>query len=121
MAGDTVIGALRVVLGADTATFEDGLKGADARLHAFAAGAAKAGAAIGVALVAAGTAIAVGVKRTIDEADNLGKMAQKIGVPVAELSKLKHAADLSDVSMQTLSTSLGKLSKNMVEAAAKPT
>lgn len=120
-AGNAVIGALRVVLGADTASFEDGLKSAGVRLSTFGANIAKAGLAATAAFTAAATAIGVGVKRTIDEADNLGKTAQKIGIPVEELSKLKLAAQLADVSLEQLSTGVGKLSRTMVEAAAKPT
>lgn len=120
MAGSAVIGALRVVLGADTAAFESGLKGAQSKMDSFGSGMAKAGVAIGVAMAAAATALAVSIKHAVDEADKLGKMAQKIGVPVEELSALKHAADLSGVGIEALGTSMGKLAKTMVEAAAKP-
>lgn len=111
------IGALRVVLGADTAQFEDGLRHAQSRLSAFGSNVAKAGAALGVALAAAGAAIGVAVKHAVDEADKLGKTAQKIGIPVEELSRLKHAADLSDVSLEALGKSVGILSKNMSAVA----
>jgi ribosomal protein L12E/L44/L45/RPP1/RPP2 len=121
MAGNAVIGALRVVLGADSAALEKGLQDAQGKLAAFAAGVAKAGAIAATAFVAAGTAVGVAVNHAINQADQLGKAAQKIGVPVEELSALKFAAELSDVSMETLTKSLGKLSKAMVEAAAKPT
>jgi hypothetical protein len=121
MAGNAIVGALRVVLGADTAAFESGLKSAQSKMDSFGAGMAKAGAAIGVAMAAAAASLAVSIKHAVDEADKLGKMAQKVGVPVEELSALKHAADLSGVSLEALGTGLGKLSKAMVEAAAKPT
>jgi hypothetical protein len=62
-------------------------------------------------------ALGVAVKSAIDDADKLGKMAQKVGLPVEELSKLKHAADLSGVSLESLGTSMGKLNKNMIEVA----
>ncbi|MET4315876.1 phage tail tape measure protein [Bradyrhizobium sp. RT4b] len=42
-------------------------------------------------------------------------------MPIEQLSALAYAADLSDVSFDALSKSVGKLSKNMTEAAAKPT
>nr|WP_274853664.1 phage tail tape measure protein [Sinorhizobium meliloti] len=48
-------------------------------------------------------------------------MAQKIGIPIEELSRLKYVADLSGVSMQTLATGVRKLSVNMTDALAKPT
>lgn len=72
-------------------------------------------------LAAAGTAaiagLGVAVKGTIDAADEMSKAAAKFGVPIEELSRLKYAADLSDVSLEGLGTSLGRLSKNMVAAA----
>ncbi|MFN4176420.1 hypothetical protein [Phenylobacterium sp.] len=117
MAKNATIGALRVQLGLDSAQFETGLKQARAELSGFGKVAGVAGAAIGAAL--AGTAVAVGaaIKATIDRAEELGETAQKIGVPVDELSKLKHAADMSGVSMEGLSTGLKRLSANMMEAA----
>jgi hypothetical protein len=121
MAGNAIIGALRVVLGADTAQLETGLKSAQNKIAAFGASAVKAAAGIGLAIGAMAGAVAVGVKNTIDEADKLGKSAQKWGVGVEELSKLKHAADLSDVSLESLGKGMARLSKTMVEAAAKPT
>lgn len=116
-----IVGALRVVLGADTAAFESGLKGAASKMDSFAAGMARAGAAVAVGMTAAAAALAVAIKGAVNSADELGKMAQKVGLPVEELSKLKHAADLSGVGTEELGKSLGKLSKTMVEAAAKPT
>lgn len=116
MAGSSTIGALRVVLGADTAAFSKGLKDADSSLGSFGKKAAVAGAAIATAMVAVGTALGVAVGRTLTQMDELGKTAQKIGIPVEELSKLKYAADLSGVSMELLSVGVAKLSKNMVDA-----
>lgn len=49
--------------------------------------------------------------------DDMGKMAQKVGLSVEELSALKHVADLSDLSLEQLSTGVGILSRNMLEAA----
>lgn len=114
---NAVIGALRVNLGLDSAQFQTGLKNSKSRLDQFAAQAAKAFAAVAAAGVAMAGALAVGIKRTIDEADGMSKAAQKFGVGVEELSRLKHAADLSGVSMEGLGTGLRKLSQNMVEFA----
>lgn len=117
MATGATIGALRVVLGADTAAFEDGLKGAQSKMASFGASIGKSAAVIGVAVAGAAAALGVAVKGAIDEADKLGKMAQSIGVPVEELSRLKHAADLSGVGIEELGKSVGKLSKAMSEVA----
>lgn len=114
---EATIGALRVVLGADTAAFEKGLKNAEGRLDKFASNLGKVAAGLGVAMAAATAALAVSMKHAVDEADKLGKAAQSIGIPVEELSRLKHAADLSGVSLEELSKSVGILSKNMVAAA----
>lgn len=117
MAGESVVGALRVILGMDTAQYEDKLKKADKSTSDFAKSAKVLGAAIGASIAAAGTGIAIAVKSAINEADKLGKMAQAFGIPVEQLSALKHAADLSDVSLEQLGTGVGRLSRNMAEAA----
>lgn len=114
---DATIGALRVILGADTALFDSGLKDAEKRLGNFSKSIGVAAAAISGALVAGATALGVALKRTIDEADRLGDMAEKFGVPVEELSKLKHAAEMGDVSLESLAKGLARLSRNMVETA----
>lgn len=116
-AGNAIIGALRAVLGIETAQFETGLKSAQSQLSGFGAGVAKAGAAAAVAFAAAGAAVAIGLKGAIESADKLNKASQSIGMPVEELSKLKYAADLSDVSMESLGVSMGKLSKSMSAVA----
>lgn len=71
------------------------------------------------ALVALGaaTGIAAAIKKSINAADELSKMAQKVGVSTESLSTLKYAADLADVSLESLGTGLKKLSKNAASAA----
>ncbi len=54
------------------------------------------------------------IKGTIEAADQLGKMSQKVGVSVEALSALKYSASLSDVSLEQLGIGLEKLSKNML-------
>lgn len=56
-------------------------------------------------------------KNTLELVDATGKLAQKIGVSVKEFSALSYAAEISDVSMEQLGSSLLKLSRNMVAAA----
>lgn len=117
MAGSAVIGALRVNLGIDTAAFSNGLANAQSGLKRFAS-MAKVGLA---AAAAAAGVLALAVKGTINAADDMSKAAQKIGIPIEELSRLKYAADLSGVSFEQLQTSVGKLSRNMAEALENPT
>lgn len=117
MAGNAIIGALRVVLGADTAALETGLKQAQSKLSQFGTSieSSMKAAAASFAIIATGLGIAV--KSTINEADKLGKLSQSIGFPVEELSKLKYAADLSAVGTEELGKSLGKLAKNLSTVA----
>jgi hypothetical protein len=115
-----VIGALRVVLGADTAALEKGLKQASSSLSTFGTTMAKGAAAVTAAFATMATGVGAAVKHALNEADKLGKMAQSIGIPVEELSGLKHAADLSGVSIEALGKSVAKLSRTMLEAAANP-
>lgn len=117
MAGNAIIGALRVVLGADTAALEKGLRDAQSSLASFGATFAKAGAVAATAFAAAAVGIGVAVKGVINDAEKLNKLSQSMGVPVEELSKLKYAADLADVPIDALATSMGKLAKNMSDAA----
>jgi len=91
---------------------------ADKRAKEIKASFEKAGVAIGAALAAGATAAGVAIKSAIDRADELSKAAQKIGVSTEALSALEYAARLSDVSLQQLSTGVGKLSQNMVAAVS---
>lgn len=120
---DSVIGALRVILGLDTAAFSEGVKKSTSQLEGFAKSVATI--ASGIQLQKALEGAVKGLYNltigALQSADQLGKMAQKFGVPVEELSKLKFAAELSDVSIESLGKGLGKLSKALTEAAAKPT
>jgi hypothetical protein len=116
MAGSSVIGALRVNLGIDSAQFSKGLKKAETGLQKFGR-MAKTGLVAGGAAVAAGAAaVGVAVNRTIDAADAMSKASQKFGIPIEELSRLKHAADLSGISFDGMGTGIRRLSQNMNDA-----
>lgn len=116
MAAGAVVGSLRVDLGINSAQFETGLKKAQSSLDKIGKVAFAAGAAIGAAM----GGVAYAVKGALSSIDNLGKTAQKIGVPIEELSKLRHAADMSGVSFEGLTTSLRKLGDNIANAATNP-
>lgn len=116
-----IVGALRAVLSLESAAFQKGLANAksslsdfDQKMKRIGGGMVKAGAAMSVV----GAGIAAAIKGQLDAADDLSKAAQKFGVPIEELSRLKYAADLSGVSMETLGVSLGQLSKKMAAAMA---
>lgn len=71
-------------------------------------------AGLGVSLSVAG--FAVMIKSAIDAADQLAKLSQKIGISVEALSTLRFAAQLSDVSLETLQKGIKGLSQNIAEA-----
>lgn len=119
MAGSSsVIGALRIVLGLDSASLETGLKKAQSSLTGFSNAAKITGGVIAGALAGAIAGIGVSIKGAIDEAAKMSKLAQSVGVPIEELTALKFAAQLSGIEIETLAKSMGILSKNMVTAAA---
>lgn len=71
-------------------------------------------AGLGVSLSVAG--FAAMIKGAIDAADHLNKLSQKIGISVEALSTLRFAAQLSDVSLETLQKGIKSLSQNITEA-----
>lgn len=71
-------------------------------------------AGLGVSLSVAG--FATMIKSAIDAADQLNKLSQKIGISVEALSTLRFAAQLSDVSLDTLQKGIKGLSQNIAEA-----
>lgn len=121
MAGNALIGALKVSLGIDSAQFTAGLANAQKGLGAFGKAAGVGLAAVAVAATAAATAMAFAVKGAIDHADALSKTAQKAGVATEALSRLEFAAKLSDLSLDQLAGGLQKLSRNMVDVSTGST
>jgi len=113
---DAVIGALRVNLGIDSAAFQNGLKQAQSGLQKFGSYAKTGLLAAGAAATAAAGAMGLMVRNTINTADEMSKTAQKIGIPIEELSRLRYAADLSGVSFEGLQTAVGRLSRQMNDA-----
>ncbi len=112
------LGALNVLLSADTAQFSSAMEKAaytaERNLAKIGISAKVNSAIITTALVAAATGFAVKMHSIIEQADEIGKMAQKIGTTTEELSKLKFAASQSGVNVEQLSVAFSKLNKNMV-------
>lgn len=101
----TTIASLRVLLEADTSKFRSAMNAATDGVKRFAlAGAAVATAGAGL------------VKAGLDSADELQKLSARTGVSVEALSALRHAANLSDVSVQQLERGFGQLNKSIGEA-----
>lgn len=100
---------------------EEQFKKSSPRMEAFATGAknvqektAKISAAAGVA--AAG--MAAMAASAASNADDLLTMANVTGFSVEELQKMKYAADFIDVSYETMTGSIAKLTKNMSSGSA---
>ena len=128
------MGALVVRLALEYASFTAGVKKSEQDALAFAKrvqdGMDKAGQATrdflggvvtgALAAVASYQTVATvidGVKASIDRLDNISKASARFGIAGEELERLAYAGELSDVSLDTLGTSVKKLSVNLVEAA----
>lgn len=117
MSTAAALGALRVIIGGDTSELDKSLQGSQSSIAAWAKGVGLGLAAVAVAVAGVATAFGMSVKAQIDVADQLNKTSQKAGLTTQELSRLSYAADLSDVSSETLGKSMTKLSKTLVGAA----
>jgi TP901 family phage tail tape measure protein len=115
---DGLIGALRVLLGVDTAAFSEGLDKATGKLEIFGVNFQKLAGGLAITGIAAG--FVYDINKMINAADALGKASQKYGVPVEQLSALKFAADMTEVSFESLEKGLGKLSKTLLDAVVEP-
>lgn len=111
-----ILNELKARLGLDTASFSRGIKGVQAETRSMAQRMRAALLPAATAMTAMTTGLALAIKGQLDNADEMAKAAQKFGVPIEELSRLKYAADLSDVSLETLGTGLRGLSKNLIAA-----
>ena len=115
MAGSTVIGALHAYLGIDSAEFVTGARKAQGTL-------ASLHKSFKTFAVTAGSALALGgvtavLKSAIDRMDEMGKSAQKMGMPVEQLSGLAFAARLADVNLEELQGNVTRFNKSLGEIA----
>jgi len=117
MGGAARIGALHVMLGLDSAEFTAGLAKAQNGLGKFSKLAGAGLAVVAAAAATAATSLAVLVKGAIDNADEMSKAAQSVGVTAEALSRLNYAAGLSDVSLEKLSTGLSRLTAGLSQIA----
>lgn len=121
MAGNSVIGALRVNLGLDSAQFNAGLKQAQGSLKGFGLAAAAGLAAVAAAAVTVGIAIGKAVDSAIDKADHFNDLAQSAGVGVEALSRLAYASQFADVTADQMAGGLGKLSRAIIDSTTNAT
>jgi len=111
------LGALDIIIAADTAQLRKGMDTAvgimqtsTQKMESFAktAGASIAG-------YFALNNLKDSIKQSLDLADSLGKMSQKIGMSVDDLYSLQAAGKLSDVAIEEIGKSVLKLNKNLGE------
>lgn len=107
----SVIGALRVNLGLDSAQFTKGAKEAESTTKRIGRSMQKIGAAVSVV----GAGIALAIRGQLNLADEAGKTAQTLGLPVEQLTRFRHAAAMSGSSAATLEGAFKRLSVNMLE------
>jgi hypothetical protein len=97
-------------------SFETDTKRAEKRLQEFGKAAKQTVTGAAVALAGFGTAAALGIKHAIDQADEMSKLASKVGITTESLSHLAYAAKLSDVGMDGLGNAIKRLGQFQVEA-----
>ena len=95
---------------------DKGVKGAKDGMDSLSKSALVVGGAFVAVGAAAVTAFGYAAMKQMEAADAMGKMAQKAGTTVSVFSSLAYAAKQSDVSTETLTKGLGKLSVAMVSA-----
>lgn len=118
MAASSTVGTLRVILGGDVSGLKDALGSAASGVSAFSKAAAGAIGYLTPSINSVVNAFGGQIKAAIDAADKTNKASQAAGQTTEEFSKLSYAAELSDISAESLGKSMSKLSKNMVSAAS---
>jgi hypothetical protein len=112
------IADLIVQLSVDTASLRRDFNSAQRTVEDFGSGLNTAfrgiASAVGLSIGAISAHMAVDfVKSTNAAVDSLGKLSQKIGISVQDLSTMQHALKLSDVPVETFATGVGLLSKSL--------
>lgn len=112
---------LVVKLEAETARYQRELEKANRKLAGFKRSSDQALREAGKAFVQFGALAAAGLtamaKSAVDNADNLYKMSQALGISTASLSQLEYAAKLSGVELESVQKGLGRLARNAADAA----
>ena len=121
MAGGSLIGALRITLGLDSAQFEAGTKRARGVAQRDATAIQKSlsgikGALNGLITAATVTALVAAGKRALDYAGSLGEVSQQLGITTRDLQVYRFIASQVGIEQDAMDTSLAKLTKSMGEA-----
>lgn len=117
MAKGGIIGNLRVNLGLDSAQFQAGLAKAGKSLESMQRKAEAFGTAVGLAMAAAAGAMAIAVGNVINKADQLGDVADRMGVSIEALQELRHAADRGGMAVGNFDVALRRFVRRASEAA----
>lgn len=115
-----VIGGLKVVIGADTKSFNEGYANVQRDLSRLGGLAKVAAAGVAVAtsaITASAAALTVWTKNSMGTIDAQAKLASRTGGTVTGLQALTRAADLAGVSSGTLTSSLDAMNRKLGEAA----
>lgn len=73
--------------------------------------------AVSAAVSGVVTGLGYMVKSSIDTADKIYNMAQKVGISTEELSLLNYVAEMSDVDLESLGTTIAKLNRNISDSS----
>lgn len=112
------LATLAIDLTANSAQMVGELNKANKNIDGFAKSAEVAGRVIKTAFVAATTGMFANmVKESVDAADRMGKLSQRLGASTEALSELQHVADLSGVSFNTMTMGLQRMTRRVSEAA----
>lgn len=121
MAGKSVIGALRVNLGLNSAQFTKGIAKSKSQASKFGKFLKTTFVLAASAAIAALGSITFALQKFLSNTDELAKMAKSIGTTTESLSQLKHAADLSGLDFGALSGGMKKLAKSMSDSLRSAT
>jgi DNA-binding phage protein len=118
---NNTLARLSVELAANTAAFQQDLgkaaRIAEQEMKSVADAAMKVGGLIGAGLAAGAAAFTALAKQSINAADEMGEMAQKVGMSTEALSANAYVAKMSGVETDTLTNAIKKLNVNVVDAA----
>lgn len=118
------LGSLVVSLGLDAAQFVDGLTKQERQAKRFVQSVTSNVARIGgtFALIAGAAAAPIAALRAMTgEMDNVSKAALRASMPTEAFSALAYAGELADVSMESLTTTMGRLARAQADAARSST
>jgi hypothetical protein len=92
-------------------------KTTDAAFGRMAISAAAVGTAVAAAMTAAAAAVVHFTRAALEQQDQIFKLSQRTGIAVKELSGLRVAAELGNVSVDEMAMSIGLFNKQLVEAS----